>query len=110
MPIRSCGSVTKKFRITYREAARLPGSESTARALPANRTPCVRDHILHTTGYRTVADHRPRGWRVGYLEIHELPNINKRGDISLEAGGDFTIEPGIYIPEQRWGSYRIRLF
>lgn len=32
------------------------------------------------------------------LEIHELPNINKRGDIVLEEGMVFSIEPGIYIP------------
>lgn len=32
------------------------------------------------------------------LEIHELPNINKKGNIQLETGMIFTIEPGIYIP------------
>ena len=32
------------------------------------------------------------------LEIHELPNINTRGDIVLEPGMVFSIEPGIYIP------------
>lgn len=32
------------------------------------------------------------------LEIHELPNINSRGDILLEAGMVFSVEPGIYIP------------
>lgn len=32
------------------------------------------------------------------LEIHEMPNINKRGTTVLENGMIFTIEPGIYIP------------
>lgn len=32
------------------------------------------------------------------LEIHEIPNINKRGSTVLEDGMVFTIEPGIYIP------------
>jgi len=32
------------------------------------------------------------------LEIHELPLINKRGNIPLEPGMTFSIEPGIYIP------------
>jgi len=32
------------------------------------------------------------------LEIHEMPNINKRGETVLENGMIFTIEPGIYIP------------
>lgn len=32
------------------------------------------------------------------LEIHEMPNINKRGETVLKTGMIFTIEPGIYIP------------
>ncbi|MCQ2373683.1 MAG: aminopeptidase P family protein [Phascolarctobacterium sp.] len=32
------------------------------------------------------------------LEIHEMPNINKRGATVLEKGMVFSIEPGIYIP------------
>lgn len=32
------------------------------------------------------------------LEIHEMPNVNKRGATVLENGMIFTIEPGIYIP------------
>lgn len=33
------------------------------------------------------------------LEIHEMPNINKRGqNVILQPGMTFTVEPGIYIP------------
>ncbi len=39
------------------------------------------------------------------LEIHELPNINKRGDIVLQEGMVFSIEPGVYI--QGRGGVRI---
>ena len=58
---------------------------------------------LHYSG-RVLGDGLFAGDQVGGLghgvglEIHELPNINKRGDIPLEAGMTFTIEPGIYIP------------
>ena len=55
----------------------------------------VRDYI-ESRGYGKSFNHG-LGHGVG-LEIHELPNINKRGDIPLEAGMTFTIEPGIYIP------------
>ncbi len=55
----------------------------------------VRDYIA-SKGYDKNYNHG-LGHGVG-LEIHELPNINKRGDIPLEAGMTFTIEPGIYIP------------
>lgn len=44
------------------------------------------DYYVHGTGHG-----------VG-LEIHEMPNINKRGTTILQTGMVFTIEPGIYIP------------
>lgn len=55
----------------------------------------VRDSISQR-GYGEYFVHG-LGHGVG-LEIHEMPNINKRGSIKLETGMIFTIEPGIYIP------------
>lgn len=55
----------------------------------------VRD-VIASRGYGDYFVHG-LGHGVG-LEIHELPNINKRGNIKLETGMIFTIEPGIYIP------------
>ncbi len=55
----------------------------------------VRDVIV-SSGYGDYFVHG-LGHGVG-LEIHELPNINKRGNTKLETGMIFTIEPGIYIP------------
>lgn len=55
----------------------------------------VRD-VIERCGYGDKYIHGT-GHGVG-LEIHELPNVNKRGDIALEAGMVFSIEPGIYIP------------
>ena len=55
----------------------------------------VRDSIA-ACGYGDYFVHG-LGHGVG-LEIHELPNINKRGNAKLETGMIFTIEPGIYIP------------
>ncbi len=51
------------------------------------------DYYVHGTGHG-----------VG-LEIHEMPNINKRGATVLKTGMIFTIEPGIYIPSK--GGVRI---
>lgn len=55
----------------------------------------VRDCIV-SCGYGEYFVHG-LGHGVG-LEIHEMPNINKRGNTLLSTGMVFTIEPGIYIP------------
>lgn len=55
----------------------------------------VRDYITEC-GYGDYYVHGT-GHGVG-LEIHEMPNINKRGSTVLQTGMIFTIEPGIYIP------------
>ena len=39
------------------------------------------------------------------IDIHELPVAGKRGDLPLEVGSVFTIEPGVYLP----GEFGIRL-
>jgi len=58
---------------------------------------------LESRGYGKYFNHG-LGHGVG-LEIHELPNINSRGDIVLQEGMVFTIEPGVYI--QGRGGVRI---
>ena len=54
----------------------------------------IREYI-ESRGYGKYFTHG-LGHGVG-LEIHELPNINSRGDIVLEEGMVFSIEPGIYV-------------
>lgn len=39
------------------------------------------------------------------LRIHELPNINKLGDVPLQKNMVFSVEPGIYLPNR--GGVRI---
>ena len=39
------------------------------------------------------------------IDIHELPAVGKRGDLPIEEGCVFTIEPGVYLP----GEFGIRL-
>ena len=58
---------------------------------------------VESRGYGKYFNHG-LGHGVG-LEIHELPNINSRGDIVLQEGMVFSIEPGVYI--QGRGGVRI---
>jgi Xaa-Pro aminopeptidase len=62
----------------------------------------IREYI-ESRGYGKYFNHG-LGHGVG-LEIHELPNINSRGDIELQEGMVFSIEPGVYI--QGRGGVRI---
>ena len=62
----------------------------------------IREYI-DSRGYGRYFTHG-LGHGVG-LEIHELPNINSKGDIVLKEGMVFSIEPGVYI--QGRGGVRI---
>jgi Xaa-Pro aminopeptidase len=62
----------------------------------------IRDYI-ESRGYGKYFTHG-LGHGVG-LEIHELPNINSKGDTVLQEGMVFSIEPGVYI--QGRGGVRI---
>jgi Xaa-Pro aminopeptidase len=55
----------------------------------------ARDYIREC-GYEEFFGHG-LGHGVG-LEIHEKPTLSPRGDMLIEEGMVFTIEPGIYIP------------
>ena len=46
------------------------------------------EYFVHSTGHG-----------VG-LDIHEMPYINSKSDTIIEDGMVYTIEPGIYIPNE----------
>jgi Xaa-Pro aminopeptidase len=46
------------------------------------------DYFVHSTGHG-----------VG-LDIHEFPNINSKSDVIIEENMVFTVEPGIYLPNE----------
>lgn len=54
--------------------------------------------IITTSGYGEYFTHRT-GHGIG-MEVHEYPSIGGSEDITIEEGMCFSIEPGIYIPNQ----------
>ncbi len=54
--------------------------------------------VIEKSGYGKYFVHST-GHGVG-LDIHEYPNISSRSDIVIEDNMVFTVEPGIYLPDQ----------
>ncbi len=54
--------------------------------------------VIEKAGYGKYFVHST-GHGVG-LDIHEFPNINSRSDVIIEENMIFTVEPGIYLPDE----------
>ncbi len=54
--------------------------------------------VIDKAGYGKFFVHST-GHGVG-LDIHEFPNINSKSDVIIENNMVFTIEPGIYLPDE----------
>lgn len=78
------------------EAAQLRGLREAKPGMTGLELDAIVRKVITDCGYGEYFVHG-LGHGVG-LEIHEMPNINKRGSTVLEKGMVFSIEPGIYIP------------
>lgn len=81
---------------TIVEEAQLKGMKAAQVGMTGRELDAVVRKVISDCGYGDYYVHGT-GHGVG-LEIHEMPNINKRGETVLQTGMIFTIEPGIYIP------------
>lgn len=81
---------------TIVEEAQLKGFKAAQAGMTGRELDAVVRKVITDCGYGDYYVHGT-GHGVG-LEIHEMPNINKRGETVLQTGMIFTIEPGIYIP------------
>lgn len=81
---------------TIVEEAQLKGLKAAQAGMTGRELDAVVRKVITDCGYGDYYVHGT-GHGVG-LEIHEMPNINKRGATVLQTGMIFTIEPGIYIP------------
>ena len=81
---------------TIVEEAQLKGMKAAQVGMTGRELDAVVRKVISACGYGDYYVHGT-GHGVG-LEIHEMPNINKRGETVLQTGMIFTIEPGIYIP------------
>lgn len=66
--------------------------------MKASKLDSIGREIIEKAGYGKYFVHST-GHGVG-LDIHEYPNISSRSDFILEENMVFTIEPGIYLPNE----------
>ena len=66
--------------------------------MKASQIDAIGRDIINKAGYGKYFVHST-GHGVG-LDIHEYPNISSRSDVILEENMVFTVEPGIYLPDE----------
>ena len=66
--------------------------------MKASEIDAITRDIINKAGYGKYFVHST-GHGVG-LDIHEFPNINSRSDVIIEDNMIFTVEPGIYLPNE----------
>ena len=86
----------KIYDLVYK--AQLNAIEKARTGMKASQIDKLTGDVIEKAGFGKYFVHST-GHGVG-LDIHEFPNINSRSDVIIEDNMVFTIEPGIYLPEE----------
>jgi Xaa-Pro aminopeptidase len=86
----------KIYDIVYK--AQLNAIEKARVGMKASQIDSLTRKVIEKAGYGEYFVHST-GHGVG-LDIHEFPNINSKSDVIIEDNMVFTIEPGIYLPNE----------
>ena len=86
----------KIYDLVYK--AQLNAIEKARVGMKASQIDALTRTVIEKEGYGNKFIHST-GHGVG-LDIHEFPNINSRSDVIIEDNMVFTIEPGIYLPNE----------
>jgi len=86
----------KIYDIVYK--AQLNAIENARVGMKASEIDKLTRTVIEEAGYGKYFVHST-GHGVG-LDIHEFPNINSKSDVIIEDNMVFTIEPGIYLPDE----------
>ncbi|MFK2823474.1 M24 family metallopeptidase [Arcobacter sp. YIC-80] len=86
----------KIYDLVYK--AQLTAINKARTGMKASQIDKLARDIIEKAGYGKYFVHST-GHGVG-LDIHEFPNINSRSDVIIEDNMVFTIEPGIYLPDE----------
>lgn len=86
----------KIYDIVYK--AQLNAINKARVGMKASQIDALTRKVIEKAGYGKYFVHST-GHGVG-LDIHEFPNINSKSDVIIEDNMVFTIEPGIYLPNE----------
>lgn len=86
----------KIYDLVYK--AQLNAIENATVGMKASQIDALTRDVIEKAGYGKFFIHST-GHGVG-LDIHEFPNINSKSDVIIENNMVFTIEPGIYLPNE----------
>lgn len=86
----------KIYDLVYK--AQLNAIENARVGMKASQIDNLTRSVIEKGGYGKYFVHST-GHGVG-LDIHEFPNINSKSDVIIEDNMVFTIEPGIYLPDE----------
>lgn len=78
--------------------AQLAATKAVKPGVKASKIDKIARDVISSYGYGEYFNHR-LGHGIG-TTVHEFPSIVEGNDMTLEAGMCFSIEPGIYIPDQ----------
>jgi Xaa-Pro dipeptidase len=94
------GTVSAKQRKIYETVLRAQENtiEAVRPGIPASQIDKTARGIIETAGYGDRFIHRT-GHGLG-LEVHEEPSITDNCETVLRPGMTFTVEPGIYLPQE----------
>ena len=86
----------KIYDLVYK--AQLNAIQKARVGMKASQIDALTRDVIQKAGYGDKFIHST-GHGVG-LDIHEFPNINSKSDVIIEDNMIFTIEPGIYLPNE----------
>lgn len=94
------GSPTEAFKKVYDIVltAQTEAQRYAHKGRRASELDKVARSIIGAAGYQAYFTHR-LGHGLG-MSVHEYPDISERSDAVLDTGMCFSIEPGIYLPEE----------
>ncbi|MBN2794983.1 MAG: aminopeptidase P family protein [Clostridia bacterium] len=94
------GEPSEKYREVYNIVlkANLAGIAAVKPGVSVKTVDAAARKVIEEAGYGDYFTHRT-GHGIG-IEVHEFPDVSSASEMILEPGMTFSVEPGIYLPDE----------